>query len=95
MKTSWKTERQPGRCGILANFQFYVGENAKETCEGITLNISDRGFGFLTETEISQGQIITVTKHALPDFPCGKATVIWARKGPRCIEAGAEFHSAH
>jgi PilZ domain len=91
MKTSERKERRSGRKGVLANFEFYVDGDSKEICEGITLNISDGGFGFLTEVEIREGQTITVTKHALSGLSCPKARVTWVKKGRRCIEAGAEF----
>lgn len=86
-------DRRPSRSGVLANFQFYIEEDYRGLCEGITLNISEGGFGFLTEADIRQGQTITVTKNALPGFPCSKAKVRWVRKGSRCMEAGAEFYS--
>lgn len=92
MKTSSKKDRLSGRRGILANFQFYVDEKTEKTCEGITLNISDSGFGFLTEAEISTGQTITVTRHALHGFSSSKARVVWVSKGPNCVEAGAEYY---
>lgn len=92
MKPSAKSDRETGCYGILANFQFYVEQHHKEICEGITLNISDSGFSFLTATEIRQGQTMTITKHSLPGFFCPKATVTWVKKGPRCIEAGADFY---
>lgn len=92
MKTSQKGDWQYGNRGILANFQFYVDKNEEEICEGITLSISAGGFNFMTETEIRQGQTITVTKHALRGYSCPKATVTWVKRGTRCIEAGAEFY---
>lgn len=92
MKTSSKRERLSSRRGILANFQFYVDEDTTKICEGVTLNISDRGFGFLTEAEIRKGQTITVTRHALHGFSSSKAKVVWVSRGPNCMEAGAEFH---
>lgn len=91
MKTSQKRDRKTGSREILVNFQFYVGENAEEICEGITLSICDSGFNFMTETEIRQGQTITVTKHSLRGYSWPKATVAWVRRGTRCMEAGAEF----
>lgn len=95
MKTVERKGRRPDRKGVLANFQFYVDEDSKGLCEGITLNVSAGGFGFLTEVQISQGQTITVIKHSLPGFPCSKAKVRWVRRGPHCIEAGAEFQSGN
>lgn len=91
MGTSGKGEIRPGCYGILANFQFYVDENAENICEGITLNISEKGFSFLTDTEIRQGQTITVTKHALRGHSRAKAKVAWVMKGRRYVEAGANF----
>jgi hypothetical protein len=91
MKTSERKERRPGRKGVLANFEFYVDGDPEEICQGITLNISSCGFGFLTEAKIREGQTITVTKHALSGLSCPKAKLTWVKKGPRCMEAGAEF----
>lgn len=93
IKASLKKTRKADRQGILANFKFCVDEAPEEMCEGITINVSDHGFGFLTEAEIRQGQTITVTKHALCGFPFPKAKVMWVIRGPRYAEAGAEFQS--
>jgi hypothetical protein len=86
-----KKERKDTRRGILANFQFYIDEKSKEIFEGITLNVSSGGFGFLTETRVKEGQTITITRHTLPDFRGQKAKVIWVKKGPRYVEAGSKI----
>ncbi len=86
-----KKERKDTRRKILAHFQFYIDQKSKELFEGITLNISSDGFGFLTETNVKEGQTITITKHPLPDFSGQKAKVIWVRKGSRYVEAGSKI----
>ena len=85
-----KKERKSARNKSLAKFQFYIGENKRELFEGIIINISPHGFGFLTETIVKEGQTITITKHTPPDFTGKKAYVIWVKKGPRYVEAGAK-----
>lgn len=85
-----KKERKSARNKSLAKFQFYIDENARELFEGIIINISPHGFGFLTETIVKEGQAITITKHTLPDFTGKKAYVIWVKKGPRYVEVGAK-----
>jgi hypothetical protein len=85
-----KKERKSARNKSLAKFQFYIDENAKRLFEGITINISPDGFGFLTETAVKEGQNITITKHTLPDFTGKKAYIIWVKKGSRYVEAGAK-----
>ncbi|MEJ2695081.1 MAG: PilZ domain-containing protein [Candidatus Sulfobium sp.] len=84
-------KRKVSRNGILANFQFYIDDKSKETFEGITINISPRGFGFLTETVVQEGQTITIKKHVLPDYKDRKAKVTWVKKVSRYISAGAQF----
>jgi hypothetical protein len=91
MKSTRKSDRRPGRYGILANFRFYVDEDAEKVFEGITLDVSDYGFGFMTSAKVREGQSLTITKHSLPGFSSPRARVRWARQGPRCTEAGAEF----
>ena len=86
-------ERKAARAGILANFQFYIDERSKEIFEGLTMNISPHGFGFLTGTVIGEGQTITITKHSLPGFAGYKAKATWVKKRPRYFEAGAKFNA--
>jgi hypothetical protein len=88
--TAEEKRERAARRRILANFQFYVDERVKEVFEGITLDVSDSGYRFLTETDIRTGQTVTITSHALRDFSCPKAIVTWARKGTHCFEAAAE-----
>jgi len=87
-------KRRSARHEILANFQFYIDERSKEIFAGITLNVSPEGFGFLTETSVQQGQIITITKHALPDLSGQKAKILWVKKGSHYLEAGSEVSFA-
>ena len=84
-------ERKDARREILANFQFYIDERSRELFEGITTNVSSDGFSFLTKTMVEEGQTITITWHALPDFSGQKAKVIWVRRGPRSVEAGSKI----
>jgi hypothetical protein len=85
-----KERKDTGR-EILAKFQFYIDETSKELFEGITLNISSDGFGFLTRTMVKEGQTITITRHALPDFIGQKAKAIWVKRGSRSVEAGSKI----
>ena len=87
-----KEERKDTRHDILANFQFYIDEKSNELFEGLTLSISSDGFGFITETVLKEGQTITITRHALPDFRGQKATVLWVKKGRRYVEAGSKIY---
>lgn len=84
-------KRKVSRNSVLANFQFCIDDKSKEIFEGITIDISPRGFGFLTEAVVKEGQNITIKKHAFPDYKDRKATVKWAKKGSRYISAGAQF----
>ena len=90
-------ERKASRDGILADFLFYIGDKSEEVFEGMTINISLRGLGFLTKTSVKEGQTITITKleriSTMPDFTGQRAKVIWVKKGPRYDEAGANFNS--
>ena len=92
-----KKERKASRDGILADFQFYIGDKSEEIFEGMTINISPRSLGFLTKTSVKEGQTITITKLArkstMPDFTGQRAKVIWVKRGPRYDEAGANFNS--
>ena len=90
-----KTERKDARRGILANFQFRIDGNSEEVFNGMTTDVSSEGFGFLTETIVSEGQAITITKHALENFAGRRAKIIWVNKKARCVEAGAQFQSDH
>ncbi len=89
MTAEEKREREARR-RILANFQFYVDEKVKEVFEGITLDVSESGYRFLTEKDIKTGQTVTITRHALSDFSCPKAIVTWSRRSDHCFEAAAE-----
>lgn len=91
MKTLGKRVRRCSRRVTLANFKFYLDEEIQMTYDGLTLNVSELGFGFLTMTEIRQGQTITVTSNAMKDFPCRKAEIKWVKRSSRYVEAGAEF----
>lgn len=86
--------RKDMRCGIIANFQFVMGGRPGYVCEGVTVNISRNGFGFLTEAVFTQGQTITVTRHDLPDMAGCRARVVWVKEGPRHCHAGAQFVAA-
>lgn len=83
--------RRDVRHGIVAHFQFVVGDGPGNVCEGITINISKHGFGFLTEAVFAEGQTIRVTDHDLRNIVGSKARVMWVRKGPRHYRAGVEF----
>jgi DNA-binding response OmpR family regulator len=85
--------RRDVRHGIVANFRFVLGNKPENICEGVTINISKHGFGFLTETAFTRGQTITVTGHDLPDMAGCRARVVWVREGPRHYRAGARFVS--
>ncbi len=93
-----KRERNEARDPILAYFQFYVDDNPKEIFEGMTRNISQLGFGFLTERSVKEGQSITITKltksSTMRDFTDQQAKVIWVKQGRRFIEAGVKFKSS-
>lgn len=93
VKKDLKNIRKDLRHGIIANFEFIVGGRA-DVCEGVTFNISQHGFGFLTEAVFTQGQSITVTKHDLPNMAGCKARVVWVREGARHSRAGAQFVTA-
>jgi hypothetical protein len=90
-------ERKTTREGILANFQFYFDDKSKEIFKGITFNASSHGLGFLTEIDVKEGQIITITKTKLtrmnttPDFAGQNATVVWVKKRGEYVEAGAKL----
>ena len=88
-----KKERRVTRREVLANFQFYIDQKSKEIFEGLTMNISPHGFGFLTGIVIGEGQTITITKHSLPGFAGYKAKATWVKKRPRYFEAGAKFNA--
>jgi len=85
-------QRKSARQGKLANFQFYLDEEPGKTFEGITINVSPQGFNFLTRAAVDEGQVLAISKHTLPDYAGRKAKIIWVKKGPRYIEAGAEFN---
>lgn len=87
-----KTERKDARRGILANFQFRIDGNSEEVFNGMTTDVSSEGFGFLTETIVTEGQTITITKHSLGNFSGRKARVIWVKKKTGCLEVGAELY---
>ncbi|MGD0885167.1 MAG: hypothetical protein ABSA46_09905 [Thermodesulfovibrionales bacterium] len=87
-----KKERKGTRQGILANFQFYIDEKSNELFEGLTLNISSDSCSFITEIILKEGQTITMTRHALPDFRGQKAKVIWVKKRSRYVEAGSQIY---
>jgi len=86
-----KKKRNNARRGILAKFQFCIGMKSRETFEGITLDMSSEGFGFLTGAIVKEGQTITIKKHTVPDLKGKKAKVIWVKKGSQYIEAGAKI----
>ncbi len=91
-----KTKRKAAREQILAYFQFYINGHTKDIFEGMTLNISQSGFGFLTERAVKEGQSITITKLAgrspMQDITDQQARVIWVKQGRRFIEAGVELN---
>lgn len=87
----WANLRKDVRHGTVAKFEFVVGDGAEDICEGITINVSRNGFGFLTEKSFAEGQPIIVTKHDLPSLAGKEARVMWVRKGPRNYQAGAQF----
>ncbi len=86
-----KNRRKDLRHEIVANFQFVVGDKPDDVCEGITINISNNGFGFLTETGCKEGQDIMVTKHDVPRVAGQEATVMWVKKGPIHYNVGVKF----
>jgi hypothetical protein len=90
--TSEEERRIVARDGIIANFRFFNGIS-EEIFEGITIDISSRGFGFLTQAGIKEGQTLTITEHMMPDVSGRKAFIKWLKKGPRYFEAGARYIS--
>ena len=88
-------ERKDPRSGILANFQFSINGNSGEVFNGMTTDVSSIGFGFLTETVVTEGQTITITQHSLGNFTGRKARVVWVKKKTGCLEAGAELYSVN
>jgi CheY-like chemotaxis protein len=89
-----ENRRKVTRQGTVAKFTFVVGDKTGDVCEGITINISEHGFGFITEATFPEGQDIAVTTHDLPNIAGRKARVLWMKKGPRHYEAGAKFFMA-
>jgi DNA-binding response OmpR family regulator len=83
--------RKEMRHGVIANFQFVVGDKSQHVCEGIAINISKHGFAFLTEAFFAGGQAITVTKHNFENINGSKARIMWVKKGLRQYRAGAKF----
>jgi CheY-like chemotaxis protein len=90
----WEDRRKDVRHGIIANFSFVVGGGSDDMREGITINISKNGFGFLTDEAFEKGQDIVVTKHDVPKVAGRKAKVAWVKKGPVHYSAGVEFVTA-
>jgi CheY-like chemotaxis protein len=90
----WEDRRKDVRHGIVANFSFVAGGGSDDMREGITINISKNGFGFLTDEAFAQGQDIVVTKHDLPTVAGHKAKVVWVKKGPEHYSVGVEFVTA-
>jgi PilZ domain len=89
-----KNRRKDVRHGIIANFSFVVGGRSEDMHEGITINISKNGFGFLTDEAFEKGQDIVVTKHDVPKVAGHKAKVAWVKKGPVHYHVGVEFVTA-
>jgi CheY-like chemotaxis protein len=89
--TDWRDRRKDVRHGIVANFSFVAGGGSDDMREGITINISRSGFGFLTDEVFAQGQDIVVTKHELPNVAGHKAKVAWVKKGSVHYHVGVEF----
>jgi CheY-like chemotaxis protein len=87
----FKNRRKDIRHSTTADFRFVVGDRMRDVCEGITINISEHGFGFITEATFPEGQDIHVTGHDLPDIAGRKARVMWMKKGQRYYQAGAKF----
>jgi len=83
--------RKDVRHGIVANFQFIADDKSESVCEGVTINISRHGFGFLTEDVFTEGQAIIVTKYHMANMAGAKARVMWVRKGARQYRVGAKF----
>jgi CheY-like chemotaxis protein len=90
----WEDRRKDVRHDIVANFSFVAGGGSDDMREGITINISKNGFGFLTDEAFAQGQDIVVTTHDLPKVAGHKAKVAWAKKGPVHYSVGVEFVTA-
>jgi CheY-like chemotaxis protein len=88
---SLKDRRNDVRHGIVSNFEFFLGDESEDICEGVTTNISKHGFGFLAEKAFTEGQVIVVTRHDVPDIAGRKARVLWTRKGSRHYQTGAKF----
>jgi len=87
-------KRRAVRLGMLANFQFSIDSKPADVFDGITLNISDDGIGFLTEAILTEGQAIIITSPVLPDFAGRKARVVWIKRDVRYFEVGAQFFAA-
>lgn len=90
-KEDLQSIRKDPRRGIIANFQFIVGSRPEYVCEGVTVNISRHGFGFMTEAVFTQGQTITVTRHDLADMAGCRARVVWVKEGLQHCHAGAQL----
>ncbi len=86
-----ENRRKDIRHSTAADFKFVVDGRLRDVCEGITINISEHGFGFITEGTFPEGQDIHVTHHDLPDIAGRKARVMWMKKGRRYYKAGAKF----
>lgn len=90
-------ERKAPRDHILVDFQFYINNKSEEIFKGMTINVSQLGFGFVTERSVSEGQSITITKltikNAMHDFTGQRAKVIWVKQGRLYVEAGVKFNS--
>lgn len=83
--------RKDMRHSIVAHFQFVVEGEEGNVCEGIVVNISKHGFGFLTESVLKEGEVIRVTDHDLRNIVGCRARIEWVEKGPRHYRAGAKF----
>jgi CheY-like chemotaxis protein len=81
--------RRDVRHGIAAHFQFV--DETGNVYEGITIDISKHGFGFLTEAVFAEGQIITVIDHELRNIVECKARVMWVKKSRQYYRAGAKI----
>lgn len=86
-----KEKRIVARDGFLANLRFFIDDLSENIYEGITINISPDGFGFLTEAPVREGQILTVTEHRIPDSKISRVAVTWVKKRDRYFEAGAKY----
>lgn len=86
-----RDRRSEVRHGIVTNFTFVIEDKPGHICHGITVDISTRGFRFLTDDACTEGQLITVIKHDLTSITEQKARIMWVRRDPAHYDVGVKL----